>query len=464
VGARVYAGTERRRAVNRNVTTKQVSYIVVAGMAGFAILLYTAFRIGPFASPSVTTLGSNPNARPGGRPGQGIARANAVHKTHVGAAVACSDCHEREGETRAEHRCARCHEDRATRIHVALADADARECLSCHDFLHLPRASVIPGACPTCHVGSAPNEAPTRLSGPPQVTIHAGEYCGGCHAPHGSEGMRPRSCVECHAEQATQHGGREAKGAAVCLGCHFAHQRANVQKAKCLDCHGARVRSSALFAGHDRCVGCHAPHEFTRKTAKRCGECHEDRVGKTAAARRRHGDCTDCHSPHSPRRGLRSSCAECHAGQKTSHPLSKAGDCSGCHPVHKGKGAPAVGMVACTRCHNDARSDKSFHNGASCRDCHRPHGKLLSKAREPFCVSCHAKRVGDAPAIRPSKGHSRCPKCHVRAAHDTKRKPASCVICHKKHKRAAAKGLDCRGCHETHSGEIRKGAPSGNPH
>jgi len=435
--------------------------MVVGGMAAFGLLLFAAFELGPFGSPSVTPLGSK-SGLPRGRPGQGIARANALHRAHVATAIPCDRCHKVDDAERiaSAHRCLGCHEDRPARIHAGIADLSARECVSCHDFLHLPKASLGVWGCPTCHVRADSADAPTRTPEGPEVVIHSEAFCGDCHAPHGDVGLQPKACTECHEDRSTDHGPAGAPIAQRCLACHSAHRPAAQQKAPCADCHRSRIdASTALFDGHDRCQGCHPPHGFTKRTAKACGDCHADRVGATAAARKHHRDCTDCHDPHAPVRRVRERCAACHDEQKTSHPRDERGACLGCHPVHQSKGAAVVSIARCTSCHRNARSDSSFHNGAGCRDCHRPHGKLVGDGRAAFCLGCHSKRVGKAPAIATSSGHALCNKCHIRAAHDTSKKPSTCTVCHKSEKRDNAAGhRDCSKCHETHSGAIRERA------
>ncbi len=399
-----------------------------------------------------------------GYPGQDIAFANPLHAAHVNAvpSVACVTCHAyRPDDPDPGHRCLQCHENKWSAIHAAVKDEHARECLSCHDFLHLGPKALDPWACPACHVGDD-YTGPRKLPNAPKITLHAKENCGMCHKPHSQPALQVRSCVECHKNERTEHGGPRRKGAQKCLDCHSMHEAGGAAERHCRKCHEHNVSNRATFPGHTTCVGCHKPHGFTKKTAAECRDCHKGQTTLAANKVPEHAKCENCHKPHDVKSSL-SSCDDsgCHAKKNPAHPPDKAlGECLGCHNVHPTRQRPRVGTESCTECHAKGKPQNAFHaKGTECRDCHIPHERMKLTANATFCRTCHAKQVGDAAPIRTSKGHSTCSECHKNAGHDPTEPRPACTSCHDEQARTAPEGhRDCKNCHTTHEAKVKKQA------
>jgi len=399
-----------------------------------------------------------------GYPGQDIAFSNPLHAAHVNSEppIACVTCHlYRPKDPNPGHRCLSCHEDKWSAIHAAVKDDRARECLSCHDFLHLEAKARDPWACPTCHVGQG-YTGPSRMPNAPKITLHAKENCGICHKPHQTPALVVKDCVDCHKDEATEHGGPQRKGAQRCLDCHSVHEALGAAERHCRKCHERDIPARATFRGHTKCVSCHKPHGFTKETAAKCRDCHTRQVTLAAAKVPEHAKCEDCHQAHNVK-ASRGSCddAGCHKGVRAGHPADKVlGTCLGCHNVHPSRARPRVGTESCTECHAKGKPQTAYHAGnVECRTCHVPHERMKPKPNAAFCRTCHAKKVGDAPPIRTSKGHSNCTECHKNAAHDPKQARPACATCHEQEAASAPEGhAECKKCHTTHDASVRKEA------
>ena len=400
-----------------------------------------------------------------GYPGQGLAYKNQLHIDHIDSVkevVDCKDCHKyRPGET-SRHRCLRCHKDNASALHANVKNDEARECLSCHDFIHLPGATYQVWDCLNCHSGEDA-AGPTRIADAPKVIVHAKEKCADCHRPHEVPATVPKDCIDCHEDNPTRHGRNKQSRptAQVCRDCHTLHNPMDSAQAKCAGCHREkqpRIPSTAIFEGHDRCVVCHVPHDFSKATVKSCTSCHDDQKTLGATAAKEHRTCISCHLPHSPK-VQRSACVDCHRTIKRTHPPDKKeGTCLGCHPIHGRRGIGFVQkVVACTMCHSKAKKGvTSFHaGGTKCDDCHKMHKQDPPKTSGSFCLGCHQKKQKDAQAIVSGKGHTDCAKCHGQAGHEPTAKRPSCGSCHEEQKKLVAQGRTqghqkCADCHDTH--------------
>ncbi len=433
-----------------------------------------------------------PNLGPG-LPGQGIAFTNILHKKHVEGVnpVECTECHQYEPKhPGVRHRCLRCHENNWSALHAGVGNDKAAECLSCHDFAHLPSAAHDPWSCATCHVQGAAAEkddlGPHLISSAPKVFLHAQESCADCHRPHGASAVVPRNCTECHAKEATKHNTKNRKNVAmVCLDCHEMHERTGSAVQKCRQCH-QRIDFRATFAsGHQTCTTCHKPHNFTKKTVEDCKDCHRSQPTLAATTNRAHARCQSCHKPHSVG-GAEKSCQSsgCHNKVHVGHPADpKEGTCLGCHVVHPRKGAPTVGTNACITCHGKGKTmassagagasappgsagGQAFHAPSTkCLDCHEPHSQKKMVASAALCRTCHNKKIGKAEPIRVARGHANCNECHEDAAHDPRGKRPECKSCHAEQQKTAPKGhQNCQNCHRTHNGKLKVGCTSAGCH
>jgi len=98
-------------------------------------------------------------------------RTSLGHSRHLAdPRIVCGDCHAAGGfASPGTTSCRRCHEDASDRMHAA-PDANAGDCLTCHDF----RGDAAPlAACRDCHRDRAP-----------AARRHGDEDCTTCHRPH----------------------------------------------------------------------------------------------------------------------------------------------------------------------------------------------------------------------------------------------------------------------------------------
>ncbi len=407
---------------------------------------------------------------------------NVVHRAHLESdeeKIECRACHRIEGPelTTVTHRCLVCHEDRKSAVHGKIADDEARECLTCHDFLG---EKVNPWACGVCHVQKVANrDARKAFPNAPLIGIHGDEACNTCHSAHGAKSVEVKSCLECHEKSGSDHQKKHLRDPDQCLECHRGHESGeHVARPsdRCAFCHAestrtgtlaaqapvrepqSRIPSSALFTGHDVCLVCHKPHGL--RSQEPCAQCHDGKrvVGE---GKKEHQLCESCHPPHVLRSGRSNPCAECHKDVTSSHPPDeKLGQCVGCHRMH-----PIEGQLKevrpCAECHQQAMTETSHHSGAACRSCHPAHGFKVANPGEPeFCLSCHArgsKAQLATKTVRPIAEHEKCVECHKKAAHAPSLPSESCGSCHDKQARSALTGHErCLDCHLPHEGSVKK--------
>ncbi|MBI2376563.1 MAG: hypothetical protein HYV07_21385 [Deltaproteobacteria bacterium] len=427
-------------------------------------------------------------------PEQEKALGAALHRAHLEAEkepAACRDCHRIEGDERGPqtHRCLSCHEDQKSAVHARVSEEDAKECLSCHDFL---ATDANPWSCGRCHVQKhADPDARKAFSNAPLIPVHGDEACGACHQAHGDAPLLRSSCLECHEDSTTHHQKGKLRDPDQCLECHRGHEKASSIKAppdRCAACHtreparaaststAARGRrfASAVFTGHDVCLVCHKPHGLTRREP--CAGCHEEKSVVVGATAKEHQLCESCHPPHEVRSGRSNPCVKCHDKiPTTTHPKDeRLGECAGCHPIHPIAGA-LLPPRSCVSCHEPPKAGV-IHGGAPCESCHKPHDFKLAPATSPeICAPCHvagAAKSGSSKLVRAIKDHSVCQECHDKPAHaplqfarpfapagsprSTQLGP-TCERCHAEELETAPKGHEkCLDCHRPHEGTSKK--------
>lgn len=440
-------------------------------LLGAYALAAALLPVGAQAAPKPTTPST---------PAQERAFANPLHQTHLDAEdpSQCADCHRVEGPGRTQsavrHRCLSCHEDSASGVHRKVADRDAQECQSCHDFLS---KEADPWACVQCHRPGGQREGfgqhalqVTKLRREaPKAKVHV-ERCDACHEPHGQDPLAPGDCGECH-EKSRSHHHRRLDGPEQCLECHSGHAPARAARSQCTQCHSPG-RQTLFEDGHDSCLDCHRPHAARDPS---CTRCHE--MQALFRPEDAHERCVDCHTPHRPKQLPDPQCAECHAPvlEALRHPsFENGGRCTGCHPQHPEEGAAAT-RGTCVECHDStsAGSERPVHGGADCASCHAPHaappenvgGGMIAiygaslKAEHPLadarCAKCHESPREEIPAIAAIEGHAECSECHRGSAHAPKAQLAECGGCHEKiHPDEGHR--DCLDCHDAHRGEVKK--------
>lgn len=460
-----------------------LAVIAIAGMTG-AVGVLVSWPTTASSPPVVPVSIETPRPRPQLTSTDDV-RTMALHRVHLQATqrIDCADCHDlRANDFRAPsgEKCLGCHANHEPLIHAAATEA--RTCVTCHDFLS-PKPAKWAEACTSCHA----KPQGTR----PAIASHREQDCVQCHGVHGRREVA--DCLRCHDEQATAHvAGRS--GFAACQSCHPPHTPARTALARCAGCHvdgasklveKAQIPATALFRGHDRCVQCHVGHSFTRDTARTCRDCHQTKqvspahtactachdphaplakppAAKCASCHRAkqvlasamvpsHAACTSCHDPHAPPPANPTArCTTCHreVAAATKHP---GRDCVGCHPPHE-PFAPRIALACTERCHAEKRAPGVGHGTARCGDCHTRHRFTLAAPEPAFCLGCHAKPTGHAPAIATSTGHARCTNCHTSSHRPAAPRPA-CATCHAPQASTAPPGhADCKKCHDVHTG------------
>jgi hypothetical protein len=393
------------------------------------------------------------------------ALAGALHKRHLEdekEPAKCRDCHSISGHDKTDprHRCLSCHEGKRSAVHEKVADKDAKECLTCHDFF----AEVAePWSCASCHVeGSTPPAWINTLPNAPKVQIHSKEACKSCHSPHGETFLDPGPCLECHEDtKPSNHHAKELTEPKQCLECHGGHVPAKTAGAKCRSCHEG-VPTAATFEGHDTCMSCHTPHGGRR--AKRCQTCHEEQQTLASHKQDAHGECINCHQAHVVTSSPAKKCATCHEKVTPHHPEDpRLGTCAGCHPQHPFDGKLEVARTCAGEGCHEVASDTAQHGGVACKQCHPKHDFGLKEVGAPLCRSCHTappkagKLLLTATRVDPVEGHEKCRDCHVESAHTPKADPAACAKCHEPEVKTMTKGHEaCTECHAPHEGKVGK--------
>lgn len=371
---------------------------------------------------------ARPDAEAAPTPEQDVALKSPLHRLHLDAKepAACADCHRIEGprvfsKTR---RCLGCHEHNASAVHRGAASDDARECMTCHDFLG---ATKDPWGCAHCHSAEGQRALESKegdwASKAPVVKVHAAQACKLCHAPHGEEAVRLADCTQCHPSSFASHN-PAASGPAQCVECHVGHRPKENASDRCQECHESK---QLKLPGHARCVSCHEPHGAGAGT-RPCASCHQD------------GHAREMFSAFQPR-----ACKSCHDAHQS---------------IHLGGGTARPGP--CSSCHLRAASDTAFHGDqVPCSSCHTPGQVWAPPEPDALCARCHggvsrADVGAGAVKVKTAKGHARCTGCHLEA-HEPTRAAPPCASCHEAERASAISGHDaCGECHRTHEGTLKK--------
>jgi DmsE family decaheme c-type cytochrome len=273
------------------------------------------------------------------------------------------------------------------------ADADASDCMDCHDeesvypvlsILATPHAvkadSRTPLAqqheCQTCHGASAAHledegTPPPITFGPDQPAGPQNETCLGCH--QGGDRMN---------WQGSTH---EGEGVS-CAGCHTIHSKEDPVLMK-------NIRPE-IFRREGQTQVCSTCHQEQRAMMYRAFS-HPLQEGKM--------NCSDCHNPHGSmgptlltKPTLNETCYECHAEKRGpflwEHPPARE-DCSICHTPH-GSNHPALlkqrGPLLCQQCHMAASHPSAAYSGPDLDAPSGPDFHLVSRN----CLNCHSEVHG----------------------------------------------------------------------
>jgi len=190
-------------------------------------------------------------------------------------------------------------------------DADAENCLKCHDDTEVPISfahSSNDVSCTSCHGESKAHLDKSR--NPPDVVF----------SKHASGEATNGSCQSCHNDTAQMHwdGGAHGQADLSCAGCHQSHgtedavitQSGEVEV--CTSCHQDLKASlnypsrHPIREGDVTCSSCHAPHGSVADNGLKghsptdtCVECHEDKRGPFLFEHEPVAeDCGLCHKPH----------------------------------------------------------------------------------------------------------------------------------------------------------------------
>lgn len=301
---------------------------------------------------------------------------NFSHKQHLdkgamddkaGTHVSCTDCHERNAESRdpmvpGHKQCARCHEQ-AKKVK---AELPMEKCAGCHPQrgveLHRGRIFIIgdlrfahsthekdkagqPVACTTCHAGV--DESASRE----QMSVPAMERCAQCHEDQqrSPDRVRMDNCAVCHSaidsgtppgnhmitgskggqrpadhtlEFRKNHGEQAAAKDSPCRRCHTELQ--GRREDTCFQCHQLmKPRDHTIMWRNDhgrdaqtdatRCANCHAPevcaacHSIPPRSHTPLGDFKQG--GHAELARFGLSSCLTCHT-------YEETCIKCHRGTR----------------------------------------------------------------------------------------------------------------------------------------------------
>lgn len=250
-----------------------------------------------------------------------------------------------------------------------------------------------------------------------------------------------QSCLECHAEVASQTWVHNPVRNQRCDLCHLQAQltrheftRPKDIAATCQECHPLPARNHVHEpVQKGQCLQCHQPHHSDQRYLLRaeselqlCTQCHTAQAGEGMA--HVHGPvafglCTICHSPHASyeehlmKASPRETCLGCHEEMRqrleppftTHHPVEQ--DCSLCHDPHASQHPFQLKQETqqlCQDCHKPlmerVRATGQVHAALTteegCSHCHDTHSSVLPRLlRRPvgeLCLSCH-----DQPIERP---------------------------------------------------------------
>lgn len=205
--------------------------------------------------------------------------------------------------------CFSCHTDFASRT-LLHSSMENEKCVTCHTLGLNQTSGAIASPCYTCHQEYKDMFNQEYIHGPV-----AGESCGICHDPHGSENkkglIKPIEvlCYSCHEFN------RELKDLPI---QHYPFETG--QCTKCHDPHSTNNRWVLVKRSEKVCFQCHDPNEDPLKNHIHPYDVKPKRKWKISLELSDQGklECLTCHNPHASNAGhlLRSdqnnSCIGCH--------------------------------------------------------------------------------------------------------------------------------------------------------
>ncbi len=254
----------------------------------------------------------------------------------------------------------------------------------------------------------------TILAGPPLP--HGTEECAGCHLDETTAWQNSP-----HAEAASEQG----VFGVTCEGCHGAYDKKHpnaVDSSVCKACHTDTVKqwqdSSHAKAGLD-CIECHLSHsqQFRLTDDEWCASCHRKQLEEPH---------------HLTHKDINVTCANCHhSADSSSHAFEgvPSENCGTCH----GQGIYAEECIDCHPQEATAWQDS-------------PHAKAASHGFGATCKNCHGSFVENHPGkgvMQLNTDSSVCSDCHAETFEQWKNSPH------------AKNGVQCIGCHLSHSQDFR---------
>jgi DmsE family decaheme c-type cytochrome len=274
------------------------------------------------------------------------------------------------------------------------ADADAEDCMDCHD--QDAKYPVLP-ILATPHGVKADSRTPL-------ASEHECQRCHGGSAAHMDDETKP---VEIAFGPDAPVGPQND----TCLGCHqdgrrmtWAGSRHDLQNVACASCHKVHaLEDQVLVKNID-------PMRFAREgQAAVCFQCHKEKRAQMQHRRSSHPlregkiDCSDCHNPHGSigpvnlaRPTLNETCYQCHAEKRGPFLWEHAPvreDCSICHEPH-GSNNPTLLRTRmpqlCQQCHMAAQHPSGAYGGPV----PGPPIRIDRRVGALSCLNCHTEVHG----------------------------------------------------------------------